>query len=134
MDDKRNMLLDGGARRTWKAKCQDAFRGAKRAARGEANFAVHLFFAAIVIAGAAALELGIVEWCLLILCISAVLSAEMFNTALEWLAKSITSEHDPRVGTALDIASAAVLIAAFGATLVGMTIFLHGLGGLIGWW
>ena len=62
------------------------------------------------------------EWCLLILCIALVMTAELFNSALEQLAKAITKEEDPHVRNGLDIASGAVLVAAIGAAVIGLLV------------
>ena len=127
-------MQDFSVGRTWARKFGDAFRGFKRGVRGESSFSVHFFCAAAVIAAAIALEVGRQQWCLLLLCISAVLSAEMFNTALEWIAKAITRERDERIGAALDMGSAAVLLIAIGAAAVGAVIFIHRIGELAGQW
>jgi diacylglycerol kinase len=71
---------------------------------------------------------------LLVLCIAGVLVAEMFNSALELMAKAITSEENPYLGNSLDIGSAAVLVASIGAAVVGAIVFGHRLGVLLGWW
>ena len=83
---------------------------------------------------AVVMQMPRVEWCVLLVCIAMVLAAETFNSALELLAKAITDEHDPRLADALDIGSAAVLVASIGAALVGSILFLHRLGVLLGWW
>ena len=74
------------------------------------------------------------EWCLLLLCITIVLAAEMFNSALESLAKAVADKPDPHVGRALNIGSAAVLIAAIGAATVGAIIFGNWLMKLPDFW
>ena len=118
----------------WVAKFRHAFRGAKRGIRGESSCFVHFFVAAMVVAGGVALGTTLLEWCLLLLCIAGVLSAEMFNTALERLARAISREHHPDIGQALDISSAAVLIAALGSALVGTIVLGNRLGLMLGWW
>jgi diacylglycerol kinase len=120
--------------RSWACKFRDAFRGVKAGVRGQSSFFVHFFFAAVVIAAAAVLCMGYTDWCLLLLCITVVLTAEMFNSAMESLAKRITDEYDPHVGDFLDIGAAAVLLASFGAAVVGSLIFLHRIAELLGWW
>lgn len=110
--------------RTWRSKFRDAFRGVKTGVRGQSSFFVHFFMAALVVAAGAVLGVTRVEWCLLLLAIFGVLAAEMFNSALEWLAKAITDEHDPNVGQALDIGSAAVLTASIGAASIGLLVFI----------
>jgi diacylglycerol kinase len=101
---------------------------------GQTSFNVHLVAAVLVIVAAILLRVSLLEWCLLLLCITAVLVAEMFNSALEWLAKSINLEYDHQIGNALDIASAAVLMAAIGAAVAGALIFIFRLGLWLEWW
>jgi diacylglycerol kinase len=64
------------------------------------------------------------EWYILIVCITIVLTAEMFNSSIEALAKAVTKEYDPHIGDALDIASGAVFTAVLGAATVGLLILL----------
>lgn len=108
--------------RTWVEMFRDALRGVKIAVRGEVNFFVHLFIAVTAGVAGAIVELSDERWCLYILCVTIVLSAEMFNTAIEHLARAVTREQHPEVRDALDIASGAVLVAAFGASCVGVLI------------
>jgi diacylglycerol kinase len=107
---------------SWRRKFRDAFRGQKRGFRGESNFFVHFFAAAVVVAAAAALGADRVEWSLLVVCITGVLTAEMFNSAVERLAKAIDENYNPHLRDALDIAAGAVLTAAVGAMVVGIVI------------
>ncbi len=109
---------------SWRRKFRDAFRGMSRAFRDERSFHVHLFFAVAVIAAAIVCRVSNAEWCILVLCITVVFAAEMFNTALEHLAKSIDRSENQHIGTALDISSAAVLVAAIGAVVVGCIVFV----------
>jgi len=91
--------------------------------RGERSFHVHLVFAALVIVTAIVLQVSRTEWCVLLLCITIVFMAETFNTALEHLAKAIDRSENPHIRTALDTGSAAVLMAAIGAVVVGCAVF-----------
>ena len=120
--------------RTWREKFRDAFIGLKLGVRGQSSFFVHVFSAAAVIVVAAVLGVSLIEWCLLLLCIAGVLTAEMLNTALESMAKAITDQHDPHLRISLDVGSAAVLLASAGAAVVGTIIFANRLGILVGWW
>ena len=115
-------------------KFRDAFRGVKLGIRGQTSYFVHLFFAAAVVVAGLVLKVSMLEWCLLLLCIAGVLTAEMFNSALEALARAITREHDPAVGEGLDMASAAVLMAAIGSAIIGALLFAQHLGPMFGWW
>lgn len=120
--------------RSWRSKFADAFRGVKLGVRGQSSFCVHFFIAAAVIAAGVAMRCSLVEWCLLVMAITGVLAAEMLNSALEALAKSITKDIEPHIGAALDIGSAAVLLAAIGAAVVGAIVLGNRLGQLVGWW
>jgi diacylglycerol kinase len=120
--------------RTWIQKFAAAFRGLREGVRGSSSFAAHGVATAVVVAAAAALRMNSIEWCLLLLCIAGVAAAEMFNSALESLARAVTRETNPHIRDALDIASGAVLVAAFGAAGVGLVVFGHRAGQLLGWW
>jgi diacylglycerol kinase len=120
-------------KRSWRGKFHDAFRGIMVGVRGQASFFVHCVIAVAVIAAGLLLQINAVEWCLLTLCVAGVLTAEMFNSALESMAKAITGESHPHLGNSLDIGSAAVLLASIGAAVVGTIIFVHRLASLLGW-
>src|SRR3974377_1018928 len=111
--------------RGWTEKFSDAFRGIKIGLRGQISFCVHLFFAVAVVVAGWVLAMDLLEWCLLVLCITIVLAAEMFNTALESMARAITDEVHPDLRNALDIGSAGVLLSAIGAVVVGAIPFAH---------
>ena len=120
--------------RGWPEKFRDALRGLKCGIRGQSSFFAHFFMTAVVlVAGALSPHMNHIEWCLLVLCIFVVLAAEMFNSALETMARAITDETDPHVGEALDIGSAAVLLASIGAAIVGIIIFGRHLDDLVGY-
>jgi diacylglycerol kinase len=118
---------------SWVLKFRDSFRGVKLGVRGQSSFFVHFFFSAAVLVAALALRTSLVETCLLLGCITAVLTAEMFNSALEWLARAVDETENPHLGGALDIGSAAVLVASIGAAVIGAIVFLSRLAVLVGW-
>ena len=120
--------------RPWKQKFADAFRGLREGVREGSSFRVHFVMAIAVLIAAATLRMDAVAWGCLLLCIGGVLAAEMFNTALERLAQAISREENRHIRDALDIASGAVLTAALGSIVVGVAIFGHRAGQLLGWW
>lgn len=115
-------LFERPKHRTWARRFGGAFRGVTLGAKGQACFFVHSVFAISVVLLAAFFRVTWQEGCLLTLCITAVLAAEMFNSAVETLAKAIDRNYNQHLAEGLDIASAAVLITAFGAALVGATV------------
>ena len=119
-------------RRPWTRKFADAFRGLSRAVRSQSSFLVHILVAAAVVGVAAVLRVSPVEWCLLVGAIAAVVAAEVFNSAVEALARAFGPSRNPRIRDALDMASAAVLVAACGAVVVGCIVFGPRLLALVG--
>jgi len=120
--------------RSWPDKFRSAFRGAWLAMCGERSFAVHLPLTAAVAIAAVYFRISLLEAYVLGLCVSLVLMAEVFNTALEFLSREVSPEKKPGIAAALDMASGAVLVASIGAAAVGSTIFIHRLGMTLGWW
>ena len=118
-------------RRPWRAKFADAFRGVKLGMRGHSSFSVHFFFAALVIAAAIVLQCRPPEWCLLAGCIGLVLTAELFNSAVETLYHNLDAVTKARAKPCLDIAAGAVLLAALTAAIVGAIIFWPRLAALL---
>ena len=111
-------------KRSWTNKFRDAFRGVRLGVFGQSSFAVHGVVTVLVLIAGAVLRVSQIEWCILTLCIMHVLATELFNTALESLAKAVDLQENPVLGTALDIASGAVLVTAIGAATIGAIVFL----------
>ena len=76
-----------------------------------------------MVAAGAVSRVSAVEWGLLMLAIGLVLSAEIFNTAIESLARGPGSRRHPRLRDALDMASGGVLMAAITAVVIGVIVF-----------
>jgi len=113
---------------------RSAFRGMRRAVASEKNFRIHFLVAGAVLVAAAVLGAEPWQWAVLSLSIATVLVAEIFNTAIERLAKAVTDQHNEHVRDALDIASAAVLAAALMSSVVGALILGWRLGIFLGLW
>ena len=108
--------------RGWLAKFGDAFRGLAVAVRTQSSFAAHLPVAAAAVALGAWLRLEPFEWCLVALAIGLVVMAEVFNTAIEALAKAVGRYPDDGIRDALDHASGGVLTAVLVAVTIGLVI------------
>jgi len=113
----------GGQHRSWRRKFTDAFRGLSRGIRGQSSFAVHLPAAVAVVAAALMLGVPRRDLALLALAVGGVLVAELVNSAIESLVRAPGVPRHPRIRDALDIASAAVLVAAGTAVVVGGLVF-----------
>jgi diacylglycerol kinase len=115
-DDKR-------PRRSWRQKFAAAFRGLKLGVRGHSSFSIHFFFTALVLAAAAVLGCNLVQWCILLGCVGLVLTAELFNSAVETLFRGLDEEAKARAWPALDVAAGAVLMASITASVIGLIVF-----------
>jgi len=118
--------------RTWIQKFSTAFHGVGVGIRGQRSFYVHLPMALLVVVMGVLLRVDLMQWCALVLCIGIVLAAELFNSALESLAKAIDKDHNPHIADGLDMACGAVLITAIGASTVGAIIFVARMVALFG--
>jgi diacylglycerol kinase len=119
-------------RRPWRSKFGDAFRGLKLGIRGHSSFSVHFFFAALVIAAAIVLGCEPLEWCVLLLSIGLVLTAELVNSSIETLFRGLDEQTRERTWHCLDIAAGAVLMASISASIVGLVVFLSRMLKLLG--
>ncbi|MDR2440032.1 MAG: diacylglycerol kinase [Planctomycetaceae bacterium] len=113
-------------KRRWSQKFADAFRGLRLSVYRQSSYRIHFLAAVIVLAAAWRLgNFDTIRWILLFFCITIVIVSEMFNTAIETLAKAITNSYNPYIGNALDIAGGAVLVTALGAASIGIILFLE---------
>lgn len=110
-----------------------AFTGIATMFRSEPNAKIHLTIAVAVLAAGFFLQITAMEWCIVILCMAAVLAAEAFNTAIEQLTDLVSPDFHPLAKKAKDLAAGAVLMAAGGAAMAGLIIFLPKLLKLIAW-
>lgn len=102
----------------------DAGRGFVTVLRTEWNFRIHAVIAVVIGACGFAFQISLGEWLAVILSAALVFMAEVFNTALEYLADAVHPEADPGVGMAKDAAAGGVLVAAIAAAVVGAIVFL----------
>lgn len=107
-----------------------AIRGVVRLFSSESNALIHLLFVVLVPLMAVLLGVSLVEWCILILCIGLVLSAEVINTAIEKLSDRVSPEFSPLIKDAKDLAAGAVLILAIASAVIGLLIFGKALLGI----
>ncbi len=100
-----------------------AFAGIATLFRTQVHAWVHLVAALCVVGMAAWYDVTRTDWITLIGCITVVLAAEAFNSAIEFLTDLVSPEYHPLAKQAKDTAAAAVLICAIGAAFVGVLIF-----------
>jgi diacylglycerol kinase len=104
---------------------KNARKGVRLTLKSERNLRVHLFAAVLVLISALVLEFSITKICILLLTIAGVMSAEMFNSAIEFSLDAIFhNRYSKMVGMAKDIAAGAVMIVTVSAILIGVLLFV----------
>ncbi len=109
----------------WRARLVDAERGARLGFRTDSTFFVHLFVGSGIVAAAAVLGLDSIRWAIIVLAITCVLVAEMFNQMLRVLLNSAGHQMPHAWHDALKIGTAAVVLSSLGAGLVIVLVFLE---------
>ena len=127
-------LLASSASRSERLSARELRLSRTPGIRGHSSFFVHFFAAALVVAAAVAMDCTLMQWCVLLLCIGVVLTAELFNSAIETLHRGLDVQTRERTWKSLDIAAGAVLMASITAAVVGLLVFGKRLAQLLGWW
>lgn len=94
------------------------------AVRTQPNFVIHLAISAAVVVAGLWLRLAWGEWAIVCLTISVGLVIELVNTSIESTVDLVTDKIHPLARIAKDCASAAMLVYALGAAVVGLVIFI----------
>ena len=90
----------------------------------EPNAKIHVLAAVVVSVLAWLFKATPAEWCFLILGMTAVGVTEAINTAIECLTDLVSPEYHPLAGKVKDISAGAVLLAAAGAAIIGVIVFV----------
>lgn len=102
----------------------NALRGIVYCIKTEKHLRIHLFFAVLAVFLSWYLRISTIEWLLIILVITLVITLEMINSAIERAVDLYTVEEHQLAGVAKDVAAGAVLIAALSALIIGAVVFL----------
>lgn len=100
-----------------------SFNGLRIAWRQEFNFRFDVGCAIATLALGWFFSISKIEFLVVVIVIGFVLTAEIFNTALEELCDKFQPEHDPHIGKIKDLSAAAVLISSIAALIVGAIVF-----------
>lgn len=102
-----------------------AWAGIIHALRAEHSLRFHLFALCLVLIVLAIFRPEPQWWAIVILSSAAVISAELFNTALENLADHLHPEIHPSIRIVKDCAAAAVLVTSLAALGVAAAFVIH---------
>lgn len=101
-----------------------AGQGVLHALRSQPNFRLEVSACVAVVAAGFFFGITRTEWMLCVLCMGAVLVAELINTGIEALTDLVSPDIHPLAGKAKDAAAGAVLVAAVCSAVVGLIIFV----------
>ena len=102
-----------------------ALQGFRYTLATERNIRVMLGGAAFAVVMGLVLQLDLVSWAIVLLCIGCVLAAELMNPAIETVVDLVSPEYHPLAGHAKDIAAAAVYVLSFLVAVVGVCVFAN---------
>ena len=101
-----------------------AFSGLKAVFRTEHNMWIHAALTAVALLLGIWLRISAAEWMSLLIVMTLVWMAELFNTALEKTMDFISKEKHPQIKLVKDLSAAAVLVTAVAALVGGGIIFI----------
>lgn len=101
-----------------------AFKGVKYAFSTQINFKFHSFALLAVVVLGFSVGIDRSDWLWIVTAIILVLVAELFNTAIEVLVDLVSPGYNKKAGVVKDLASAAVLLTAVLAFIIGLFIFV----------
>jgi diacylglycerol kinase len=100
-----------------------AARGIWLTIKAERNFKIQIIALCLTVASGLYLGLSKTEWGLIVLSIGFVLTAELFNTALERLGSQVSDgKRSELIRNAKDISAGAVLLSALTALVIAVII------------
>lgn len=100
-----------------------AAKGVKYTLNSQVNIWLHLIIAVIVSLLAYLLHFTAEQLLIVVLAIGFVITAELFNTAIEEMVNLLSPEYHEVAGVVKDVAAGAVLVSAITAAIVGCILF-----------
>jgi diacylglycerol kinase (ATP) len=100
-----------------------AFRGVWTLLVSQHNARIHLLATVFACGLGWLLGISLLEWCVIVVVIAVVWTAEALNTAFEFLCDVASPEFHPLIQKGKDIAAAAVLLSSIGAAVIGLLVF-----------
>lgn len=101
-----------------------ALDGVRHAVTTQPNFVIHLLVSFAVVLFGLYLKISSIEWVVLVLTIGLGLALELVNTSIESAVDLVTKKWRRLAKIAKDTASAAMLVYAVSASIIGLIIFL----------
>lgn len=109
-----------------------AIAGLKSSLDDEQNIKIHFIAAFLVLILNIVLKVNVTEWIITIFLCGLVISAELFNTAIEYVVDLATNKIEEKAKLAKDISAGAVLSTAITSLIIGFIIYIPKIIELIG--
>ena len=90
----------------------------------EQNFRIHIIATILVIIAGILFSIDKTEWMIIVIAISIVTAFELINSAIEYLCDFVSPDYHGKIKRIKDASAGAVLIAAIGAFVLALVIFL----------
>ena len=101
-----------------------AIEGIISSFKTERNMKIHIIIMILVIILSALLKISVTEWIICLILFALVISAELFNTAIETTVDLAMPEKNDKAKLAKDVSAAAVLVIALSSAIIGLIIFV----------
>jgi diacylglycerol kinase len=101
-----------------------ALNGIKLLFAGQNNIKIQGVIGILVCLVGWIVTLSTLEWMIVLFCIGWVLSAESFNTAIEYVVDFISPDYHIKAGQIKDISAGGVLIISIISSIIGLIIFI----------
>ncbi|WP_197441722.1 diacylglycerol kinase family protein [Thalassoglobus polymorphus] len=100
-----------------------AIRGVLEVSRQETSLQIQWVMAGCVVVAGCVVRLSYFEWAIIVVCIGAVLSAEIMNSAIEETVDLLSPEKQEGARKAKDFAAGSVFVIAISSAVVGLFVF-----------
>ena len=101
-----------------------ALNGIKLLFEGQSNIKIQGIISILVCLLGWIITLSTLEWMIVLFCIGWVISAESFNTAIEYVVDFISPDYHIKAGQIKDLSAGGVLIISITSSIIGIIIFL----------
>ena len=101
-----------------------AFAGLKILLKQEHNARIHLAATFVAILAGVFFKISTSEWSLIVFAIVLVFVTEIINTAIEGISDFISPQKNEKIKIIKDLAAASVLVAAIGAIIIALLVFI----------
>jgi diacylglycerol kinase (ATP) len=111
--------------RRWFESANHAINGILHAAKTQRHMRYHMYASMLVLIFSLIIGVRGADFLFIVILAIMVIAAEMLNTAIEDIVNILFKDYDQRAKAIKDIAAGAVLIASFGAAVVGYVILFN---------